>query len=191
MAVTITAMAQSVKGTTCSRRFLVCAAGIVHRFLSKSNSFHSANASSPRRRIVSIRIMSTWARLPQIRVPVPSHLNRNSQAFEPLVATRNTRPAAAGSEMSQTDAPELQGIYICRGELPGTGFYGHVVDTPCAIACKLMRRSATSEQPSGSKGLSQRSRMTVASEPIKQGFFLSRTVAANRTLLRDCRDFPH
>jgi hypothetical protein len=43
-----------------------------------------------------------------IRVGVPSHLNLNSQAFDPLIAIRNTRPGRVGSEMSQSDAPGLR-----------------------------------------------------------------------------------
>jgi hypothetical protein len=45
---------------------------------------------------------------------VPSHLNLNSHAFDPLIATRKTRPGMAGSEMSQIDAPAFRAhIYEC------------------------------------------------------------------------------
>ena len=59
-------------------------------------------------------------------------------------------------------------------------------------ACTLMRRNPISQPPSArvcAERLSQSVRATVASEPVQQGFFLSRTVAASRALSRDCADY--
>lgn len=47
-------IAQPGSGTACSRLFLLCDAGIFHLRLSKSNSVHSALASSPRRCVVTL-----------------------------------------------------------------------------------------------------------------------------------------
>jgi hypothetical protein len=57
----------------------------------------------------------TEGNLPRvIRVGVPSHLNLNSHAFDPLIATRKTRPGTPGSEMSQIDAPGFRAhTYEC------------------------------------------------------------------------------
>lgn len=56
------AIAQRVSGTACSRLFLLCDAGIVHVPVSKSNSVHSALASSPRRCMVSTSTMRSCLR---------------------------------------------------------------------------------------------------------------------------------